>query len=153
MRSQHLPIQQPKQTALSIKQPWAALVLAGLKTIEIRRWPTARRGRILIHAAGVPDTRVEGWRLLTPAMEPLSQRQGGIIGSVTLTGCKHYTELDLFKAEQTLHRNDPSWFEPKGMYGFVFTEPEILVFRKYPGWFRFFSVDVAADLQTLVATS
>ena len=34
--------------ALSIKQPWAALVVQGLKTIEIRRWPTARRGQILI---------------------------------------------------------------------------------------------------------
>ena len=147
-------ITQPaKQVALSIKQPWAALVLAGLKTIEIRRWPTARRGRILIHAARVPDPREEGWRLLTPDWKPLGQLSGGIIGAVELTACKHYTELDVFKAEQTAHRNEPSWFESKGLYGFVFTEPEILAFRKYPGWFRFFSVDVAADLQTLVATS
>ena len=29
--------------ALSIKQPWAALLVHGLKTMEIRSWPTAHR--------------------------------------------------------------------------------------------------------------
>ena len=31
--------------ALSVKQPWATLLVHGLKTIEVRAWPTARRGR------------------------------------------------------------------------------------------------------------
>src|SRR5438105_4444384 len=48
--------------ALSIKQPWAALLVHGRKTIEVRRWPTARRGRILIHAARLPDPRPEAWQ-------------------------------------------------------------------------------------------
>ena len=48
--------------ALSVKQPWAALIVAGLKTIEVRRWPTGRRGRILIHAAREPDKRADVWR-------------------------------------------------------------------------------------------
>src|SRR4051794_31022472 len=47
--------------ALSLKQPWAALLVHGVKTIEVRRWPTARRGRVLIHAARVPDDRPEAW--------------------------------------------------------------------------------------------
>src|SRR5437016_12260484 len=68
--------------ALSIKQPWAALVVAGLKTIEIRRWPTARRGRILIHAAAVPDERPEAWRHVPNDSQQLAELRGGVIGSV-----------------------------------------------------------------------
>src|SRR3712207_8348570 len=30
--------------ALSVKQPWAALLAAGVKTVEVRTWPTNRRG-------------------------------------------------------------------------------------------------------------
>ena len=29
--------------ALSLKQPWAALLVHGLKSIEVRRWAAARR--------------------------------------------------------------------------------------------------------------
>ena len=31
----------PVEYALSLKQPWAALVVFGRETIEVRRWPTA----------------------------------------------------------------------------------------------------------------
>lgn len=37
--------------ALSIRQPWAWLILNGWKDIENRDWTTRVRGRILIHAA------------------------------------------------------------------------------------------------------
>ena len=37
--------------ALSIRQPWASLILKAGKNIENRDWPTKYRGRILIHAA------------------------------------------------------------------------------------------------------
>src|SRR5205823_6217499 len=30
--------------ALSLKQPWATLLAHAVKTIEVRKWPTARRG-------------------------------------------------------------------------------------------------------------
>lgn len=37
--------------ALSIRQPWAWLILHGGKDIENRSWNTNFRGRFLIHAA------------------------------------------------------------------------------------------------------
>jgi len=37
--------------ALSIRQPWAYLVVSGTKTIENRHWTTEHRGLLLIHAA------------------------------------------------------------------------------------------------------
>ena len=37
--------------ALSVRQPWAELIVSGKKSIEIRRWQRSYRGRICIHAA------------------------------------------------------------------------------------------------------
>lgn len=37
--------------ALSIRQPWASLIMKAGKSIENRSWPTKVRGRILVHAA------------------------------------------------------------------------------------------------------
>ncbi len=37
--------------AISLLQPWASLVVMGIKTIETRSWGTAWRGPILIHAS------------------------------------------------------------------------------------------------------
>ena len=36
--------------ALSIRQPWAWLIVHGFKDIENRDWPTNFRGRLLVHA-------------------------------------------------------------------------------------------------------
>ena len=38
------------------------------------------------------------------------------------------------------HRNDPTWFRPPALYGFVFADLTPLPFRAYPGWMRFFPV-------------
>jgi ASCH domain len=131
--------------ALSIKQPWAALVVDGLKSIEIRRWPTSRRGRILIHAAAVPDDRDEAWRHVPRSLHVLAQLRGGVIGSVELMDCVCYADLQGFVKDQRLHYNEPEWFEANGLYGFQFAEPTVLPFQKYPGWFRFFKIPLAPE--------
>lgn len=130
------------QYALSVKQPWAALLAAGLKTIEVRRWPTARRGRILIHAARVPDERREVWRHVPPEWMETAHLLGGIVGVGELIDCRKYQTADTFEADQSRHLNDPSWFESP-LYGFVFTQLTTLPFRRYPGWMRFFAVESA----------
>ena len=37
--------------ALTIKQPWAGLIISGMKNIENRTWKTDYRGKLLIHAS------------------------------------------------------------------------------------------------------
>lgn len=37
--------------ALTIKQPYAQLIVDGIKDIENRTWPTIRRGKVLIHVS------------------------------------------------------------------------------------------------------
>lgn len=39
---------------LSVKQPWASLIVCGAKDVENRTWTTPYRGRLLIHASGDP---------------------------------------------------------------------------------------------------
>jgi len=126
--------------ALSLKQPWATLLVHGLKQMEIRRWATSRRGRILIHAARVSDTRPEAWAKVPKELQEAAKVVGGIIGQAELVGCKLYRCMEGFAADQNLHLNEPAWFQPPLMYGFTFARATQLPFWRCPGWFRFFPV-------------
>jgi hypothetical protein len=126
--------------ALSLKQPWAALLVHGRKTIEVRRWPTAHRGQLLIHAARIPDERPEAWALVSPELRETARLGGGIIGIGTLTDCRTYASADAFAADGPGHLNDSTWFQPPVLYGFVFAELAVRPFQRYPGWVRIFEV-------------
>lgn len=43
--------------ALSVKNPWAALIASGDKTMEVRSWRTHYRGPLMIVSTQRPDTR------------------------------------------------------------------------------------------------
>jgi hypothetical protein len=113
----------------------------GRKTIEVRRWPTARRGRILIHAAKVADARPYAWSLVPDELRAAAELCGGIIGSAELRDCKVYRNREMFLSDQVGHLNDPSWFQEPALYGFVFAQCTQVDFYPYPGWVRFFRVE------------
>jgi hypothetical protein len=49
--------------ALTVKQPWAALIAIGAKQVETRSWRTEYRGQLAIHsAATLPPGAWEEWR-------------------------------------------------------------------------------------------
>lgn len=128
--------------ALSVRQPWAALLVSGLKTVEVRTWPTRRRGPVLIHAAKLADDRPEARALLTtPELRSLASLRGGIIGIGVLTDCVNYATAESFASAVGLHRNDPDWFRPAGLYGFVFENLRPVAFRACVGKTLFFTVD------------
>jgi len=65
--------------ALSLKQPWAELIVSGKKTIEIRNWNTRFRGEFLVHASKNPNKeRCEEFSLK-------DLPTGCIVGKATLT--------------------------------------------------------------------
>jgi len=79
--------------ALSIRQPWAWLIVNARKDIENRQWWTSYRGEFLIHAAkGMTRDEyddalsfadeVTGSRVQAPTFEELER--GGIIGAARL---------------------------------------------------------------------
>lgn len=127
--------------ALSVKQPWAALLVGGVKAVEVRTWGTRRRGPVLIHAARIPDDRPDGWGLVTdPTVRTLAALAGGIIGVAELTGCVAYDTPEQFAADVPRHHNRPGWFAPPRLFGFEFAHPRPLPFRRLPGSTFFFPV-------------
>lgn len=128
--------------AISVRQPWAALLASGIKTIEIRSWPTRRRGRVLIHAGKIADDRPEGWsRIVTPQLRELAEMRGGIIGAGDLVACKGYASARSFAADAELHLNAPGWFKPPRLYGFAFRNLQMVEFHPCVGQTLFFRVD------------
>src|SRR5438105_2711773 len=112
--------------ALSLKQPWAALLASGRKTVEVRKWPTTRRGRVLIHAARVSDDRPEAWALVPPELHAAARLTGGIVGAGDVLQCIAYRSPEAFAADQARHLNRPEWFEAPVLYGFPFANLTLL---------------------------
>ena len=122
--------------ALSIRQPWAWMIVHGFKDIENRDWATRVRGRVLIHAAkGM--TREEwsdawdfargsgaGPHAISQDVTRANIERGGIIGSVEIVDC--------------VEHSDSRWFV--GRYGFVMRNPTPLPFVPYLGQLGFFDV-------------
>jgi hypothetical protein len=131
--------------ALSLKQPWAALLAHGRKTIEVRSWRTRQRGRVLIHAARLPDPRPEAWAWVPPELLPATQLTGGVIGVGELLECRPYGSVAAFTADRDRHLNEPDWFRPPRLYGFVFVNLGVLPFTAYLGQTRFFLAEVPTD--------
>lgn len=121
---------------LSIKQPWAHLILHGGKDVENRTWATKHRGRFLVHASkGL--TGPEYWqvakychdrRLPAPASLELLQR-GGIVGSVELVDCQSTSTSPWYMGEVAFVLANPKLlpFVPcKGRLGFFDAPQEVM---------------------------
>lgn len=120
--------------ALSIRQPWAWLILNAAKDVENRDWWTSFRGRFLIHASkgmtrdeydSAKEFAVET-RLISIGQMPAFERleRGGIVGTATLFNC--------------VERSESPWFF--GKYGFELRDVMPLPFRPYKGALGFFDV-------------
>lgn len=103
--------------AITIKQPWASLIVHGIKDIENRTWKTNFRGRILIHAGCKKDTRpkpllTEEQYKLTGGVSGYGRHifgdLGAIIGSVEIVDCV---------------QNYPSAWAEKGVWNWVLANP------------------------------
>ena len=68
---------------LTIKEPWASLIINGYKKYEFRSWKTKYRGKILIHAGMSLEKDVaERFREYN-----LEYYKGAIIGEATIIDC------------------------------------------------------------------
>lgn len=124
--------------AITIKQPWASLIVHGIKDIENRNWRTNLRGRVLIHSSAKGDIAKFGCLQSNQRLKVLNTSMGrigfndlpfgSIIGSVEIIDCV---------------QNHPSIWADKGVYNWVLANPVIfenpipakgkLSFWDYPG--------------------
>lgn len=117
--------------ALSIKQPWAWLIVHGGKDIENRSWHTKYRGRFLVHASKgmTRDEYTTAYQFalergITDMPRFAELQRGGIIGSVELV--------------DSLDHSDSPWY--MGQKGYLLRDPQYLPFIPYPGQLHFFEV-------------
>lgn len=142
--------------ALSIRQPWAWLIIRpditdpatriaalgrDLKDFENRDWPTKYRGRFLIHA-GKGMTRDEYEDALDSAMAAVrgvipsfpayeALERGGIVGEAEILDCVDTNDLDA-RGE----RYPSPWLF--GRFGFKLANAKPLPFTPYRGQLGFF---------------
>jgi hypothetical protein len=128
--------------AISIKQPWATLLAYGVKSVEVRTWPSSRRGPVLIHASKTPDERPEAWKwITTPELRAATELRGGVVGWGEMIGCVHYTTADEFLADSGRHLNAPDWYVDSGLFGLTFRNLRPVPFFATPGNTFFFRVE------------
>lgn len=104
---------------ISIRQPWASLIVTGAKDVENRTWATGYRGPVLIQSSQRPDavSREEIERRFgvnPPSEQPL----GGVVGVADLVDCV---------------RSHPSRWYAQGHYAFVLARPRPLPFVRWKG--------------------
>ena len=83
--------------ALSIKEPWASLIIDGKKTIELRTWRTNYRGLIMIHRSG---------------------KNSGMIGLAEIMDIIEIESLDHFRLLRDKHHAPDEFYKEK-LYGWI----------------------------------
>jgi len=123
--------------ALSIKQPWAWLIVNGFKDIENRKTLKNFRGKFLIHSGQKKPSPAEWieWQrfiykkhrvVLPPMEEHFGVYFGGIVGSAYIIGSGINASSE--------------WYE-KGHYGLALSGAKPLPFYPLKGQLSFFEVD------------
>ena len=107
-----------RDKVLTVKQPWASLIVHGIKDIENRSWRTNFRGRVLIHSSAKGDIAKFGClqpnqrlKVLNTPMSRVGFNDlpfGSIIGSVEIVDCV---------------QNHPSIWADKGVYHWILANP------------------------------
>lgn len=130
--------------ALSIRQPWAWLIIAGFKPVENRSQASQIRGGFLIHAGRAMDDEAHAalmagrhpvtgepskLRLVYPPVRGESFKLGGFVGVAELTG--------------SVTRHESEWFT--GPHGWLVENARPIRFQPYPGQLGWFTPDRAID--------
>ena len=101
---------------LSLKQPYAELLVSGKKTIEVRKWNTKFRGQFLVHASKNIDKeackrlKIDQTKLVT----------GAIIGKANLYDVISYGSKNSFLNDKNKHFASSNYNKPK--YGFLINQ-------------------------------
>ena len=117
-----------KLKAISIRQPWAWLIVNGYKDVENRLWAANLRGPVLIHASKsrsdtTPDALAYIKRKYRVANLPDKFETGGIVGIAEITDC--------------VKRHRSKWFQ--GPFGWTLAHARRLPFKPVKGQLKFFN--------------
>ena len=129
---------------LSLRQPFADLLVSGKKTIELRKWNTNFRGRFLIHVS----KNVNKEKCKSLGIDHTKLNVGAIIGRATLYDVKRYDNINQFTRDRSRHYADANIFDSY-IYGFKIKNAQRLRSPvQWLGQLGFFEVD-----QSVINTS
>lgn len=151
--------------AITVKQPYAHLICAGIKDIENRTWKTNYKGRILIHASMDKSLNLtvltkeqyqDAANRLNPIPTISSDKwdRGAIIGSVEIVDCviNHpsiWAEKEVL--EDWTSKNIPGKYS-KPVYNWVLANP--ILFDKpilnVKGKLSFWDYDLPEEYETIL---
>lgn len=135
--------------ALSIKQPWAQLIICGLKPIEIRTWLPPKKiigQRVYIHASKNYDYKApkNAHELFESVRSEVQEYMyGALLGTAVLADAYRYDyDCGRWIDEQSQHLNCIEWLEGNTT-AFVFADPQPLKEPiPYRGQLGFFEVRI-----------
>ena len=121
--------------SLSVCQPFAALIISGRKSIELRNWNTTFRGEFLVHAP--LNIRVQDCHRLG-LTKPYTT--GAIVGVAELYGVKRYSSQSMVHSDQEFHLASAGY---RAKYGFLLRHArQLRIPIPYKGRLGFFDVDL-----------
>jgi hypothetical protein len=104
---------------ISVRQPWASLIVSGAKDVENRSWSTRYRGATLVHASQRPDdVTADGIEQRFGVRPPSDLPLGGIVGITEIVDCA---------------RPHPSKWYAEGHFAFVLANSRALPFVPWKG--------------------
>ena len=135
----------PIYKALSVRQPYAWLLVAGIKTCENRSWSTNHRGTLGIHASSKPMTK-DDWGFLrdvcaeyeipTPEPDDPLLRAGGIVGAVYLADVTPTPDPDW----------EGGWWDEESFAWLVSDAAEIIEFVPMKGKLGLFDLELPFEI-------
>ncbi|MXX20410.1 MAG: ASCH domain-containing protein [Cenarchaeum sp. SB0661_bin_35] len=100
---------------LSVSQPFAELIMAGMKSIDLRGWNTRYRGDILVHAPQkIIETECQRFGIDNPVT-------GVIVGRASLVDVKRYHDMSEINDDFHLHLVQNNL--ERNLYGFLLEAP------------------------------
>ena len=122
---------------LSLKQPFAELLVSGKKTVELRNRNTKFRGKFLVHSS----KKIDKERAKVLGIDYTNLSTGAIIGTAILYNVKEYKSEAEFKKDKSKHYADIKKFDSY-KYGFMVKNAHRLrTPLPYPGRLKFFEVE------------
>ncbi len=106
---------------LTVKQPWAYLLIHGAKNFENRSWNTEYRGPVAIHAGLEIDTSPRGWALAEEAWANSSDVTTPVLVKGKIIGTAELVDV-IYEEKGT--RIVSKWFD--GPYGWEFRNKQPL---------------------------
>jgi len=107
--------------ALSLRQPWADLVVQGKKTLELRNWTVNYRGSLAIHASQTVDEAA----CRAYGINPDQVTTGAIIGVVKIVGIAELNEAS-YLAHKDEHKAEGFFHFKAPLYGWSLANPREL---------------------------